>query len=96
MNKRMMILGAAVAGIVAASTANAAGDAAKKAAPAGDKVALGECHGINSCKGKSECGGGTGHECGGQNTCKGQGWVKMSKKDCDAKKGKWETLKMDM
>jgi hypothetical protein len=87
----MLILGAATAGIMAAATT-------ASAAPAGDvKVAMGECHGINSCKGKGQCGGpGTGHECGGKNACKGQGWVRLSKADCATKKGTWEKFKMEM
>lgn len=99
MNKRMLILSAATAGIMAAATAIAAEEnTPKKNTPPADKAAvMGECHGINSCKGKGQCGGGTtGHQCGGQNACKGQGWIKMTKKNCDAKKGKWETFKMEM
>ncbi len=45
----------------------------------------GECHGVNSCKGKGECGG-KGHSCAGKNSCKGKGWVKMNKEDCAKKK----------
>jgi len=47
---------------------------------------VGECHGMNSCKSTGACGG-KGHSCAGQNKCKGQGWLKLSKKDCLAKKG---------
>lgn len=54
------------------------------------EVAKGECHGVNSCKGKGECGG-KGHACAGQNSCKGKGWVKMSKDDCEAKGGKFKS-----
>lgn len=89
MNKKMMILGAAAAGILGASTASA-GNPTGKGAPADTKAAvMGECTGVNSCKGKGECGG-SGHECAGKNACKGQGWMKMSEKDCVAKKGKWK------
>ncbi len=94
MNKKMLILGAAAAGILAASNATAA---------PGDKPAdMGECHGVNSCKGKGQCGGGAGtageaaHACSGSNECKGKGWLRMSKKTCVAKKGKWEKFKMEM
>ena len=92
MTKKMFILSAAAAGILAASTAGAA---------PGEKASdMGECHGINSCKGKGQCGGGTAgeakHECGGSNECKGKGWLRMSKKVCDTKKGKWEKFKMEM
>ncbi|WP_413289948.1 hypothetical protein [Bdellovibrio sp. HCB337] len=91
MNKRMMILGAAAAGILSATTSASFGADAKKGAnPAADKgAAMGECTGVNSCKGKGECGGAT-HSCSGQNACKGKGWVKMTEKDCLAKKGTWK------
>jgi hypothetical protein len=92
MNRKMMILGAAAAGILAATSVSSAADATKKpATPADSKaVAMGECTGVNSCKGKGECGG-SGHGCAGKNACKGQGWLKMSEKDCVAKKGQWKS-----
>jgi hypothetical protein len=46
-----------------------------------------QCHGVNACKGKSECGTAR-NSCHGQNACKGQGWVTMSAQDCTAKGGK--------
>jgi hypothetical protein len=49
----------------------------------------GECHGINACKGKGECGG-PGYSCAGNNACKGKGWVSMLEADCIAKKGKFK------
>ncbi len=51
---------------------------------------MGECYGINSCKGTGACGG-EGHSCAGQNKCKGQGWLKMSKTDCEDKKGTFKS-----
>lgn len=78
MNKPTLIA-AALAGLVATtactSTPTATGDQAK-----------GECHGINSCKGKGECGG-PGWSCAGKNTCKGQGWVTLTKAECTEKSG---------
>ncbi|MCE9597465.1 MAG: hypothetical protein K8S54_05805 [Spirochaetia bacterium] len=53
------------------------------------KMAEGKCYGINSCKGQTDCGG-KDHSCSGKNSCKGQGWKHMSKKDCEAKNGKFE------
>ena len=53
-----------------------------------DKMS-GECHGVNSCKGKGECGG-KGHSCAGKNSCKGKGWVKMDKDACEKKGGKYK------
>jgi len=52
-------------------------------------TAMGECHGVNSCKGKGECGG-KGHSCAGKNSCKGKGWVKMNKADCEEKGGEFK------
>ncbi len=50
---------------------------------------MGECHGVNSCKGTGACGG-KGNSCAGKNSCKGQGWLKLSKADCEAKSGKFK------
>ncbi len=47
---------------------------------------MGECHGVNSCKGQGVCGG-KAHSCAGKNSCKGQGWLKLSKDDCEKKNG---------
>ncbi|MBC7982289.1 MAG: hypothetical protein H7Y02_00390 [Candidatus Obscuribacterales bacterium] len=44
-----------------------------------------KCEGGNSCKGKSECHTAT-TGCQGMNKCKGQGFVSLTKKDCDAAK----------
>ena len=46
-----------------------------------------KCTGVNSCKGTSECKSAK-NSCKGMNSCKGQGFVSMSKADCDAAKGK--------
>ncbi|MGY0399636.1 MAG: BufA2 family periplasmic bufferin-type metallophore [Ostreibacterium sp.] len=56
------------------------------------KEKLGECHGINSCKGQSSCASAN-NDCAGQNTCKGKGWVKTDRKTCDAKAGKFTDKK---
>ena len=45
------------------------------------------CSGVNSCKGMSECKSAK-NSCKGMNSCKGQGWVSMSKTECDAAKAK--------
>ena len=84
MNKKQTaLLGVAVAAITLAaagcsSSPKATGDAAE-----------GECHGVNACKGKGDCGG-PGYSCAGNNACKGQGWVKLAKNDCLAKGGKFK------
>jgi hypothetical protein len=46
-----------------------------------------KCTGVNSCKGTSECKSAK-NSCKGMNSCKGQGFVSMSKADCDAAKAK--------
>ena len=60
--------------------------------PAGNE-AKGECHGINSCKGKGECGG-KGYSCAGKNSCKGKGWIQMTEKECSTKGGTFKKLSM--
>jgi hypothetical protein len=46
-----------------------------------------KCTGVNSCKGTSDCKSSK-NSCKGMNSCKGQGFVSMSKADCDAAKAK--------
>jgi hypothetical protein len=64
--------------------------------PAADETAM--CYGVNGCKGQGACSGkvdscngkngcNTEVTCAGHNACKGKGLVKLSKKDCMAKKG---------
>src|SRR5258708_55441 len=95
MSKQKLFSAAAMAGLMmsvgcASQKTNAgdANDAAKKAA-ATPAAITGECHGINACKGKGECGG-PGYGCAGNNACKGKGWLKTTKEECDAKKGKFK------
>ncbi|HWU43829.1 MAG TPA: hypothetical protein VN132_10335 [Bdellovibrio sp.] len=91
MNKGILTK-AAISGLFAASAlsvslhakAQQGSDSAKPSASAAD----GECHGVNSCKGKGDCGG-KGHSCAGKNSCKGKGWLKMNKEKCEAAKGKF-------
>lgn len=45
-----------------------------------------KCSGVNACKGISECATAA-SSCKGHNSCKGQGWMHMTKTDCDAKGG---------
>lgn len=79
---------AALAGLSLGVQANA-----KETATAGtaEKTIMGECHGVNSCKGTGMCGG-QNHSCGGANSCKGQGWLSMTQKDCLDKKGQWKKM----
>jgi hypothetical protein len=47
------------------------------------------CEGINTCKGTSECQSADGKSgCQGLNACNGQGWITVSRKECEDKKGK--------
>lgn len=44
-----------------------------------------KCHAVNSCKGKSACATAS-NACQGQNSCKGEGYLLLSKAECDAAK----------
>lgn len=80
MDKKGMLLTAAVAGLVGSAVVSAPSFAKDK--PAKDV----KCYGVNKCKGFGKCGG-PGHECAGQNSCKGQGWLPMPKDSCLAIEG---------
>lgn len=45
------------------------------------------CLGINNCKGMTACAT-TNNSCKGMNSCKGQGWLPISKEECEKKGGK--------
>jgi hypothetical protein len=45
------------------------------------------CGGINACRGTSECKTAT-NACKGQNACNGQGFVVLTKEECETKGGK--------
>ena len=48
-----------------------------------------KCSGVNACKGTSECNTKADLDaCKGKNACSGQGWVSMTKEDCETKGGK--------
>jgi uncharacterized membrane protein len=70
-NTKTMMMGAALAGLVAGATA------IPSTAHAEDV----KCYGVNKCKGTGECQG-KGHECGGHNACKGKGWIELDKEKC--------------
>jgi len=85
MNTKNLLLSAAALGLmvtVSGCASSGSGDSTS------DSMAMGECHGVNSCKGTGDCGG-KGYSCAGKNSCKGKGWLKMSKVDCVAKSGKF-------
>jgi hypothetical protein len=91
MKKKSVLLGAAVSSLIFA--AGCATDGMQKDAmnKTSGKQAMGECHGVNSCKGTGDCGG-KGHMCAGKNSCKGKGWKKMSKSDCMEKGGEFKKM----
>jgi uncharacterized membrane protein len=90
-SKTQFLISAAVAGMLAAGANATLSESAfakdKKAAKGADKGEKVECHGINECKGKSDC-----HTadsaCKGENSCKGKGYLKVSKAECEKKGGK--------
>ena len=51
-----------------------------------------KCEGVNACKGTSACSTAT-NVCAGQNACKGQGYLMLSKAECDAAKEKMKQEK---
>lgn len=82
---------ASLIGLTLASSSIAALGATKdkakdKKASADEK---GECHGVNSCKGKGECGGPK-WDCAGNNECKGQGWITKTSAECKKLGGKFK------
>ncbi|EMK02072.1 MULTISPECIES: hypothetical protein [unclassified Leptospira] len=77
---KKLIIGAAISGLFLS------GEVFSEKQEAGSDNVKGECHGVNSCKGKSDCHS-NGNSCSGQNSCKGKGWISLTKKECDAKKG---------
>ncbi len=74
-------------GFTLAATAAAMLVAAPMAASAGDKI---HCLGVNACKGTSDCKTAT-TSCKGQNACKGQGFLGLTKAECDAQGGTVES-----
>ena len=78
--KKELLLAAAFTGLMSFAHAT---DSAKTA---NVKEVSGECHGVNTCKGSTDCGG-KGHECAGKNECKGKGWLKKTAKECKELKG---------
>ena len=56
-------------------------------APASAADAKVKCEGVNSCKGTTSCSTAT-NACQGQNKCKGEGYLLLTKAECDAAKAK--------
>ena len=90
--KQTILIGSAISGLMLGACASSK-DKHDMSSMKGMQEGSGQCWGMNSCKGKGECGG-KGHSCAGKNSCKGKGWIKLSKKDCDEKEGKFKTAAM--
>lgn len=86
MKSRSMLLNVAVSGMILAAGALYAGQGTQ---PTQNLNVKGECHGVNSCKGTGACGG-KGNSCAGKNSCKGKGWLELTKKECNDKKGEFK------
>jgi hypothetical protein len=56
------------------------------AANAADEAKV-KCEGVNACKGTSACGTAA-NACAGKNACKGQGFLMLTKAECEAAKAK--------
>ncbi len=103
--KKSLVVRAALAGLFAAAVAapvladhheakpEGGAPADKKAKKAGAAAKTVNCLGVNGCKGTSECAVEGAHGCAGQNACKGKGWVKLTMRECKAKKGKFPNAK---
>jgi hypothetical protein len=62
--------------------------AAPGGAVAADQV-TGHCMGVNACKGHSSCSSAH-NSCEGHNACKGQGFVELTRQQCDQVGGTFE------
>lgn len=93
-DKKSLLLGAAIGGFAMAMGCGGPDDGADQVAPEIEEV-VGECHGINSCKGQGHCGAET-HSCAGQNSCKGEGWLRMTEDECENEGGEFQELSMEM
>lgn len=93
--KKSVLLTAAMTGLLAVS---ACSSTSKTVSP--DTVGM--CSGVNACKGQGDCAGkvdgcdssdgcSSKSSCAGKNSCKGKGFKKITKKECDAKNGKFQS-----
>lgn len=91
LNKKSFLVLAAMSGLLVAAQGCAHKKDGAGRGRGGDQGEefKGECHGVNSCKGKGDCGG-KGYACAGKNACKGKGWKKLAKKECMSSGGKYK------
>ncbi len=88
MDRKTSLTAAALAALALGACAHHGKETAG-AAPAADAAKKGECHGVNACKGKGDCGG-AGYECAGNNACKGKGWLGLTEAQCKERDGKFK------
>ena len=76
-SKKSALVSAALSGLMLT-----AGCAGMDSSMGGTQIAMGQCHGVNSCKGKGACEG-VSHSCEGKNACEGKGssWVAESRRE---------------
>jgi hypothetical protein len=77
---RTLLLGAAVAGLLAAANTAKADSIPKEKLK---KMSVVPCYGVNTCKALGQCSG-ENHGCAAQNECRGQGWVAVPEQACTA------------
>ena len=78
-NENRLLINAAIAGIIAASSLGVVSSALAEGKPT-DK---GHCVGANACKGKGGCAQEGMNSCKGQNGCKGKGFVEKTRAQCE-------------
>lgn len=47
-----------------------------------------KCFGVNSCRGRGQCGTKVSNTCAGQNSCKGTAWLYLAPEECQKRGGK--------
>ena len=93
-SKKALLSSAALAGLMVA--AGCATNYDGHGNYGGGHATLGQCHGVNACKGKGECSTAS-HDCAGENSCEGKGWIKMSQAQCsDIKNSAWTPMPENM
>lgn len=90
-NENRLLINAAIAGIIAASSLGLASSALAEGKPT-DK---GHCVGSNACKGKGGCAQEGMNSCKGQNGCKGKGFVEKTRAQCEKLAQKDKNIKFE-
>ena len=82
---KKLLFGAAMSGMLLVAGCNAE-KKSETPAPKMDEKVVGQCNGINSCKGQGSCHS-KANSCAGKNSCKGEGWMNMSEEECQEHSG---------